>query len=302
MTEQQKIYRVFQLLARLRMPLGVSKKEIAQDFEISERTIDRYFNLLRDLGFEILKQGGNRYKIEKVKPCQQFEDHIVFSIEEAAVIRDAILADATPGPLQRSLISKLYTLTDLEEVAKTISSSATARIVRNIQQAIKQKNCIILKQYQSLNHPDIEERLIEPIRFYNYRRYLLAYEIDSQKLKQYKTERITDALYSSRNWQNEQYHGNHQVDLFGMSGKDPIRIKLALNERAYRLLTEEFPDARPHCKEQGGHFLFEGYVFSLEGIGRFIMGLIDQVEIIEPTDLKNYIQEKIEGYLQFNRA
>jgi predicted DNA-binding transcriptional regulator YafY len=43
-------------------------------------------------------------------------------------------------------------------------------------------------------------------------------------------------------------------------------------------------------------WLLETSVCSYEGIGRFIMGLLHDIEIIEPVELKNFIREKIKSH------
>ncbi len=53
MSDLKRIYRIFQLISRLRSPLGVSKKNVAVQCELTERTIERYFELLDDLGLDL---------------------------------------------------------------------------------------------------------------------------------------------------------------------------------------------------------------------------------------------------------
>lgn len=296
MDEQRKFYRIFQLIARLRSPLGCIKKEVAQVFDVSERTIERHFQLLRDLGFEITKT-GNRFKIERAdKQLSPQEEMIHFSMEEAATIKQAIFAFSEPGNLQKGLLDKLYALTEMDELAETLYNQAVSKNISRIRQAMKQQEQLVLKNYHSMGSSKPKDYRVEPIRFYNYYRYLMAFDSEAKKIKQFKTERITDSRLTGKKWVYAAAHGKQKVDVFGMSGTKSIPVQLQLSKRARHLLEEEFPDATPNIHMQGPKAVYTGEVYSLKGVGRFVMGLLDEVEVIEPQELKDYIKEIINKY------
>ncbi len=294
MDELRKFYRIFQLIARLRSPLGCNKKEMAQVFDVSERTIERHLQLLRDLGFEITKT-GNRFKIERAdKQLPHQEEMIQFSLEEAAIIKQAIFAFSQPGHVQKGLLEKLYALTEMDELADTLYNQAISKNISRIRQAMRLQEQLILKNYHSMGSDKPKDYIVEPIRFYNYYRYLMAFDAGAQKVKQFKTERITSTLFTGNKWAYTTEHSKQKVDVFGMSGTQPIPVQLRLSKRARHLLEEEFPDAAPNIKNSGSHALYKSEVFSFKGVGRFVMGLLDEIEVIEPQELKEYIQQKIE--------
>ena len=218
MVDHKKIYRVFNLISRLRAPFGASKITLARDFEVTERTIERYFALLQDLGFEITKR-GNRFLIESVDKYQVLpEDLIVFSLEEAAAIKDTITNSPLRGPLQKSLLTKLYALTDINEISETLYRNNITKNISTIRKAIKNKEQLVLKSYHSVSSERTRDRFVEPIKFFNYFTYLLAFEVDVQKVKQFKIDRIEGVAQTGYCWQFEDKHGQILVDAFGMSG------------------------------------------------------------------------------------
>lgn len=82
--------------------------------------------------------------------------------------------------------------------------------------------------------------------------------------------------------------------MFRITGREAVKVKLKLNLRAASLLCEEYPLAEKVVSPAAdGHFLFDGDVFSFEGIGRFIPGLPDEVEVLGPDTLKQYLNKKI---------
>ncbi len=296
MDEQRKIFRVLQLIARLRAPLGCTKADVARDFDVSPRTIERYILLLRDLGFEVIRKNG-RFRIESPSPSTfKPEDLIVFSVEEAAIVKDALVACGVSYPLQKGLLDKLYALTDLDELSETLYDQHVSKNINHIRLAVKAKEQVLLKDYQSVSSKKISDRLVEPIRFYNYYQYLLAFEVKSQKVKQYKTSRISRAELTNKPWKFESMHTRGKVGIFGMTGEVPINVKLQLNNRARMLMEEEYPDAGLYIRKKENDYLFDGPVYSLEGIGRFVLGLLDEIKVTEPLELKEYIDKKVEKF------
>lgn len=298
MEDHRKIYRIFQLIARLRGPFGCTKEAVARDFEVSVRTIERNLSLLTDLGFHITKE-GNRFKIQQhSKDMLCHEDLIVFTLEEACAIRDALDAGRIEGPLRKSLLDKLYALTELDELSETLRINLVSHNISLIRQAIKSKQRIYLKNYHSVNSNSISNRLVEPIRFFNYYRYVLAWEVDTRQVRQFKTERIGAVEHTGKPWKNEAQHGTQRIDVFGLSGNKPQNVRLQLSNRAKHLLEEEFPDAATQISPAGDQYLYQGNVFSYEGIGRFVMGLADEINVSEPDELRDFIRNKLEKALK----
>lgn len=63
---------------------------------------------------------------------------------------------------------------------------------------------------------------------------------------------------------------------------------------AFNLLIEEYPLSEEFIsmlKEDS--YIFNGWVSNYVGISRFLLGLRDEVEIIKPEGLKNYLNLKI---------
>ncbi len=297
MVEHKKLYRVFQLISRLRSPFGASKSDLARDFDVSERTIERYFVLLKELGFEVEKK-NEFFSIKRIDKYQvKPEDLIVFSLEEAGAIKDAILNSPIQSPLQKSLLSKLYALTDIDDISETLYRQGTSKNISIINRCIRNKQQVLLKGYHSVRSKKVSDRLVEPIKFFSYYLYLLAFEVSSGKVKQFKIDRITSAEETGRAWLHERKHGSKRIDFFGMSGSDPIEITLKLTTRSRSLLEEEHPGADASIWISDGVPYFQGVVYSFEGIGRFILGLIDEVEVIQPHELKDYVNQKVNSWL-----
>jgi proteasome accessory factor C len=65
-----------------------------------------------------------------------------------------------------------------------------------------------------------------------------------------------------------------------------------LSDGAYLLLREEHPLALPYLKQENGRYIFYGPAHHA-GIGRFVLGPIDEIEIVGPEEFKEYVRGKM---------
>jgi hypothetical protein len=64
-------------------------------------------------------------------------------------------------------------------------------------------------------------------------------------------------------------------------------------------LTEEYPLAEQYLtKISDNEHVLETEVCSYEGVGRFVMGLLSDIEIVDSQDFKEFIGNKIKNYVK----
>ena len=65
---------------------------------------------------------------------------------------------------------------------------------------------------------------------------------------------------------------------------------------AANLLREEFPLAEKYLQqEDADHWIFQTDVCQYVGVGRFVLGLFEEIEVIDSPDFLAYLQEKIKN-------
>jgi hypothetical protein len=62
---------------------------------------------------------------------------------------------------------------------------------------------------------------------------------------------------------------------------------------AYNLLIEEYPLSEKYIAKKGDKYIFDGFVCDFSGVGRFALGMMDQIEVIKPKSFKEFLNEKI---------
>ena len=63
---------------------------------------------------------------------------------------------------------------------------------------------------------------------------------------------------------------------------------------AANLLTEEFPLAEKYMEKiDDSHWMFSADVCRYEGVGRFVLGLYEDIEIIDSPGLESFLKGKM---------
>ncbi len=182
-------------------------------------------------------------------------------------------------------------------MAVTVVKRENSENVHQLIQAIKEKKQVVLKNYQSSNSDLVCDRVIEPFEFTTNYISVWGFDTESKTNKTFKTSRITKVEQLNRNWEFQQHHKTQPIDVFRISGVPVGNVKLVLSLRARNLLTEEYPLAEKYISQiNSSQYQFETFVCGWEGVGRFVLGLCSEIEIIEPRELKIFLKEKVKKY------
>jgi len=303
MTEHKRLFNLLQMIALLSRPGGLSVDRLAKRFQVTTRTIYRYFDILRECGFEIEKSGQRR----RLKHSSgSFSIIPMFTSEEAAVIDKAILSLHASHPQKSGLLKKLKIMTDVTHLADIIVDAKTASNVGSLIVAIREQKRVILHHYQSPNSDSIDNRKADPLGFTANMKYLYAFDPDHQKVLLFKPERIGRVEITGTNFKPDHRYHIEKPDLFGMNGKPETKVTLHLNLRALHLLFEEFPESRnvKDLRDIEPDSSIVKYtdipqpievrlpVKGFEGVGRFVLGLPGEAVPLGPSEFLNYLQER----------
>lgn len=295
MIPQAKILRVFQLIGLLKGG-GRTVDQLATQLDTTTRTIYRYFKLLEEIGFIIDQDFHGRYFIHQ-EEGENPEDR--FTLEEVSIIRQLIQSAAGSHPLRANILKKLAFHSEAKELPEQFLKLRVARMFRSVSEAIEEKKQIILKNYHSANSQEIADRLVEPFQFGEGYQSVLALDTKDKQCKYFKLERIGEVVITDTDYKFAKLHEKSSTDIFGISGRKQTWITMQLTLRAYVLLREEYPLALPYLEKVEDKdektFIFHGPVLNFKGVGRFVMGLADEITIQGPPEFKTYIKDKLKA-------
>ena len=241
-----------------------------------------------------MKENGF-YRIDKKETkFKDFSDLIHFSEEEAFILSKAIHLIDDEAKFKSDLYQKLYYLFDEEKIAHHLITKEHSDNALKLKQAILNKNQVTFKGYLSSNSKSIEPRLVEPFAFTNIYDSVWALDTDDMLSKTFKIARITEVINRGEKWVHEDKHQLKDIDIFRFSGNEKIQVKLQMSMLACNLLIEEYPLSTKFIETiPNNMFVFNGWVSNYIGISRFILGLMDEIEVILPDELKEYLNTKI---------
>lgn len=291
MYNQYKIFRVLQLISLLKSKPAKSIRQLSIIIDSTERTIYRYLDLLSEVGFVIERTDRNQVFIESTKDDLQFRE------EEIQFIKSLVLTVGKQNPLKDSILKKLNITSENQINSQQILNAHLGKIIETLSSAIQLRNQVVLKKYHSINSNNITDRLVEPIKFTDNYQSLAAFEVNTGKNKYFNIERITSVEIKKRVFQYTDKHKYKTPDVFGFSeSKNQFEIELLMSLRASVLLKEEYPMTTPLIKynPKKKKYDFKVIVNDLKPISRFVLGFIDEIEVIGSSLFIQYLKDKVE--------
>lgn len=294
-----KLLRLFRLLNLLwNTTSGLRVEEIAVQQEISKRTAYRDLQILEQSGF-VLRQDerSGRFRLNQARDSGSI---LGFNRAEAEILLHALAASA-PTKERDRLLTKLRSLgTPAGRLNKASNTTLAHSPYSRLHEAIQRQQCVILMAYRSANSHTERNRSIEPYAFTQDLSAVIAYEPSASANKTFKLDRIGEVRILPERWKNEHRHHGMVRDPFGMPlGSDAIEVHLRLGELSAQLFREEFPAFAPLLQKLSKHpnenpsWELRLRVGNLQGIGRFVLGLIDDIQILGPVAFKKYLRTSV---------
>ena len=289
MFNQNRIYRVFQLINFLRSKPSKSPKALAGLLDISERSVYRYIDLINQLGFEVKKTEVGRFYIDSDQ-----EDQIPFTAQEVDYLSKMIKTVGKKNTLAQSVLQKIGQHTEHQVAARNIYDANLGKIIEQLSIAIQEKKQVMLVKYYSARSETITDRLVEPMQFTDNYEAISAFEVSTEQNKYFNIERITEVKLLDSDMYFEDQHEFFKPDVFGFQGTEMDKeVEFEMSLRASLLLKEEYPMARAYIKALPGgkRFLFKAKVQAYEGPARFVMGFRQDTVVTGSLEFIEYLQQ-----------
>jgi len=289
MHNQNKILRVLQMIALLKKQPAKSIRFLAGILESTDRTVYRYLDLVKELGFELQKDQNNKFLIVSGDDYET----VSFSKEEASLLRDLVLTAGKDSKLKDSVLQKIYLQSELAIQGNHILKANLGKMVTKINSAITENKRVLLKSYHSINTQKISDRLIEPISLTDNYNSICGFEVDTKTNKYYNIERITEVIVLNEQQEFQKLHQLDEMDAFGFSKQngEKFQVELILTLKAYILLKEEYPKIEKHIKKDKNsavyHLNIE--VNNPKPVTRFILGLKDEIVVVGSNEFREHL-------------
>lgn len=295
--DQPKIERMLRLMKMLTANTSYTVDEMAERLAMSRRTIYRYIDTFREAGF-VIKKSDSYIRLDKESPhFKDISQLVHFTEEEAVILKRAIESIDDTNMLKQNLKRKLYSVYDNKILADTIVRGSNAATVHTLIEAIESEQQVTLHDYRSSHGGVVRDRRVEPFAFTTNYVQVWCYDTESHSCKLFKLSRITSVEILNQPWQHKADHCKGHIDIFRMHGQERHRIRLELGMLARNLLIEEYPLSEEHLTPiDAEHWLLDTEVASYAGVARFVVGLMDDIRIIDTPELEQYLAAYVSQY------
>ena len=299
--EQPKIERVLRLMKMMTGNNNYTVEDMAERLGISYRSVYRYIETFKDSGFVVHRKEGGIYKLGKdSRYFKEISQLIHFTDEEAHIVNQLIECLDNTNMLKQNLRKKLTAVYNCTSLADSVVEGKNAINVNRVIEAINNRKQVILRSYASSHTGVIRDRLVEPFGFTTNYVQIWCYEPESGLNKLFNTARVGSVEVLNDDWKFADKHHEGYIDIFRITGFEQRRVQLELGVMSHNLLIEEYPLSTRNLKQiDSTHWLLDTMVCNYVGIGRFVMGLSDDIKILTPEFdeyIKSIVTHMFDGY------
>ena len=272
-----------------------SADELCRILGTTRRNLYYYLQFLRDYGFELVRTKGGKYYIGPRSPFfQKVACSVDFTRQEVNYLFSLLAGVEEKDAMNHNIKRKLERYYGLDAFTDDDTRRKISRNAELINKAMEQKKIVIIKDYLSPHSQTVTTRVVEPFMFLNEHADVRCYELGSKSNKTFKLSRMGSVEITDADWGFEDCHRQLFTDIFLFSGETRYNVVLRMGILSRNLMLEEYPlSEKCFMQEDSGHWIFETEVASFLGIGRFVLGLFSDIEIIGSDDFIEYVKNAV---------
>ena len=285
--------------------------QLASELEVNPRNIREFKKELVLAGYNVEEVKGryggyilnDQYDLPVTIFSDEQKDALVQSYKFMRTQKDfkplSLYCDAMDKIIATSKISSNDSLHYMSNSIKLDQKTST--MIDKTQQAINLGLCVLLS-YQSLQDETPKEFEVEPYEIIHYHKsyYLIGFSLLRKDYRMYRfsLERMYSCEISSRHFiRDNHFHLSNYIGEHSLIPLDlkQIQVRVYHNENGLRLFKEKYWGNKLQIinKQEGFtdfEFYFEFYTDDMSNLYQSLFAMTNQVEILQPEDVKsNYV-------------
>ena len=319
--DQPKISRLLRLIVLMSGNRVYTVDQLADALETSQRTIYRYIDTFKEAGFVIEKVDDYKYRLLSIGGgVRDLRNIVYFTPEEAFIVNRLIDTLDPSSSLKEELKRKLAVIYEKTGIAQVNDRPSSAQKVQVLADAMRNRCVVRLIDYTSSYSGKTEDHLVEPFEFTPNYAGIWAFDLSDSKNKRFKILRMKDVEKTDETWTMAHAHHATPMDAFRVHGEEEYHVVLRMNNVAKNIMVEEYPLTEPDIHPQDAgledlvelrevlflphhsmededeqFWIYDGMVRGLDGIGRFVLGLSDNIEVMEGDELIRFLLDRADS-------
>jgi predicted DNA-binding transcriptional regulator YafY len=294
--------RLFALVLQLQVRGMARAQDLAQVFEVSQRTVYRDIQALCEAGVPVVTLPGQGYALTSgyFLPPLMFTGleagALALGAEYIARTLDApfrTAAESAQAKLGNALTAE--TRRELREVQEAVAfvypdAAPAHHHLRELRDAILGRRVLRIT-YHSYGRPLAEDRDVEPYGLLHFGQawQLLAYCRQRQAPRMFRLDRIDQVVPLNEHFEHSNNVRQHFAARGSSSATEVVEVRVA--SRALRWLLEERPYGLLEQQSEGQFTRLRFEVYDPERLVRWLMKWAGDVEIVSPPYLRRRIAE-----------
>ena len=293
--------RLTKILSQLNDGEALSVKELAKEFNTSDRTIQRDFNE-RLKSFPIYQE-NKKWKMQegfRVEKTNSLEDEIVLDIIEKITEgiggKFSIKANKLLSKIKNEDFNPIYTKLNIEDISDKFQD------IQVLEGAIRSKKAVTCS-YNDETHP-IYTTTLEPLKIVNFEGFWYLVALKGDILKKYYLKNISHSKVTEESFTTDSKIEtllDNSISVWFQKDVDPFEVKLFANKSAAKFFKRRpLPTQKIDSINTDGTMEFTVKITHEMEILPLIKYWIPHLFVVEPIWLKEIIREDTKKYLELD--
>lgn len=289
-----KLKKQLELLILLSDGRNYTIEELCKRMELSRRNFYYLLDFIKHAGFIVFKNQGC-YHIDRRSPFfTQLLQTIQFTDRDVKTIHSVLTMAGNDSEMVNQLRQKLENAYSLSVSADSLVRRQMDSNLKMLRKAMREKKTVRLVGYSSPYSHTVKDRIVEPFLLLHDNQDVRCHELVSGANKTFKISRMTGVEMLDTPWLHEDSHRQVFTDIFMFSSEERHRVRLRLGQLSHNLFVEEYPQGAHYVTpNEDGSWLLDIEVCDYRGLGRFVLGLFKDIEVVEGDGFKAYMKDEI---------
>ena len=287
------------ILSKLNDGEALSVKELATEFNTSDRTIQRDFNE-RLVSFPIYQE-NKKWKMQdgfRVEKTKSLEDEIVLDIIEK--ITEGIggkfftKAHKLLSKIKNEDFNPIYTKLNIEDISNKFTD------IQILETAIKERKEVKCS-YDDEKH-NLDTRTIQPLKIVNFEGFWYLIALKDEILKKYYLKNISNLTMTDKTFEKDNKLDkllDESISVWFRRDIEPFEVKIFADKSAAKFFKRRpLPSQKIESLNADGTMEFIVKITHEMEILPIIKYWIPHLILIEPKWIQEIIKEDLEGYAE----
>jgi len=286
------------ILSKLNDGEALSVKELAKEFNTSDRTIQRDFNE-RLVSFPIYQE-NKKWKMQdgfRVEKTKSLEDEIVLDIIEKITEgiggKFATKSHKLLAKIKNEDFNPIFTKLNIEDISAKFSE------IQILENAIKEKIEIVCSYDDETN--DVYKTTIKPLKIANYEGFWYLIALRKDTLQKYYLKNITNVKVTKNIFQADSKLETlleNSVSIWFQKDIEPFEVKIYANKIAAKYFKRRpLPTQQVESLSEDGSIEFVIKITHEMEISPIIKYWLPHMRVIEPQWIQDEIDRELREYL-----